>query len=957
MSPSRHRRALALLGSFALLATASTRALAFELLGDSWPAGTDVVMHLSLSRTSTGFQDGSTSWNASAADALRIWNEHLETVRFVQAGSVPSGNGDGRNSVFFAGNIYGESFGDRTIAVTVGYNDVADPTIIAETDVIFNSNESWNSYRGPQQSDSRGKPIFDLHRVALHEFGHVLGLGHPDEAGQRVVALMNSQTDDNDSITADDIAGARHLYGPRITSPLHAVTINSGDEFSYQIRANNGATSYAASGLPEGLSLDPATGMIRGRPMQGGTFTIVVVAHGPRGSATATFQLIVAGPRITSSLGPPPVQIGDPFRYQIFAERDPTHFSTGLLPHGLNLDPATGIISGIPTLSGLHAVIVRAHTSVGDAIATVQIRVNPAPAAGEVPLARFRLPNLISMVADPVRPRVYTAEFDAVTVYDTQSLTVVKRIPISYSVAEIAISADNTKLLIATRNNYLERIDLQTLEQTSTLSVGTWAYRVREAANGRLYITDEDGGVVEVDASTGAVQRRFTPVARGPRPPNVAIELTADRKTLYVAELIDTSSPHLARYDVSGPAATLLQSVPVVGANSGSRAAVSSSGQFVTLPTNTVAEFRPGTDLSTVAGTAAVGSTALGAIAFARDDSLAFVSTRPQASGERNVISVVDLKTFQIVRTLVLQQTHSFSRMAVDSTNTHLFVHTMSYGVIEQSPMLEVYPIKLSAGPTPLPRRLLNVSTRMRTEAGDGALIGGFIITGQEPKKLALRAIGPSLPIAAKLPDPTLVLHDAAAGVVTSNENWNSHRSDVLATGLPPANEREAVIVATLPPGSYTAVVGDAEGASGVGLVELYDLSADRESKLANISTRGRVGLSDDVMIGGFIIGPDQPTRVIVRAIGPSLGASGVADALPDTAVELYDGSGTMVAANDDWREAQQQEIVDTTIPPQDDRESAVVKTLAPGNYTAVVRGKNDTSGIALVEVYNLETN
>jgi hypothetical protein len=157
--------------------------------------------------------------------------------------------------------------------------------------------------------------------------------------------------------------------------------------------------------------------------------------------------------------------------------------------------------------------------------------------------------------------------------------------------------------------------------------------------------------------------------------------------------------------------------------------------------------------------------------------------------------------------------------------------------------------------------------------------------------------------------------------------------------------------VETLQPGSYTAVVHGPE--PGIAVAEVYDLAA-QDSKVANISTRGKVETGDNVMIGGFIIGGDQPSRVLVRAIGPSLAAAGVTRALGDTTLEMYDASGALLASNDDWRTDQEGEIAATTIPPRDDRESAIVRILPPGNYTALVRGNGDTTGVALVEVYNL---
>ena len=912
------------------------------------------MVHLSLSRAPASFPDGSSSWNASAADALQIWNQHLQTVRFVHAGSVAGGDGDGRNSVFFSSSIYGEKFGTNTIAVTVGYNDASNPSVIIETDVIFNSAERWDSYRGPLRSDSKGNPIFDLHRVALHEFGHVLGLDHPDAAGQNVAALMNSTTNDNDQITDDDIAGVKHLYGYRITSATASVTVDAGQEFSYQIAANNGATSYSASGLPEGLSLDSVTGAIRGRPVQNGTFSVLVIAHGPSGSASATFSIVVRGPRILSSSSARWVQVGDRFDYQITAEGDPTHFSAGELPHGLGIDPATGLISGIPTLSGTYRVVVRAHTRIGDAVATIEMRILAAPPVappkGESPIARFPM-SATSLVSDPARGRVYVAEAAGVTVFDSKTLAIIKRIP-GTAAFDLSISWDKTKLLLARKVENVERIDLDTLEPLPALRLAVAAEAVREAANGRMYVAEFWGGVSEVDPNTGAVQARLSPAVRSYKA-KATIEISPDGKSLFVAELVDSSaSPQLARYDVSGATAVLVESIPAP--TTASSVAVNDSGSLVAFSGSRNAPVLATTDFKTVAGTFSIGSSLLGQIVFAQDDSLAFVSTRSQSTTEQNAIGVFDLRTFQLIRTITLPEVLGFSRLAVDSASGHLFVYSTNGSMSPHLPSVAVYDI--GAAPPSQRKRLLNVSTRMRAEPGDNSLIAGFIVSGDQPKKVVLRAIGPSLPLPTRLPDPTLVLHDEAGAVIASNENWNSQRADVLRTTLAPSDEREAVIVATLTPGSYTAVVGDARGASGVALVELYDLETDQPSRLANISTRGRVESGDSVMIGGFIIGGDQPTRVIVRAIGPSMSASGVAGALNDPALELYNGNGEMIAANDDWRDEQQQEITATGIPPQADRESAIVHTLQSGNYTAIVRGKGDATGVALVEVYNLES-
>jgi T5SS/PEP-CTERM-associated repeat protein len=267
------------------------------------------------------------------------------------------------------------------------------------------------------------------------------------------------------------------------------------------------------------------------------------------------------------------------------------------------------------------------------------------------------------------------------------------------------------------------------------------------------------------------------------------------------------------------------------------------------------------------------------------------------------------------------------------------------------------------------PSQLLNISTRMRVLAGDNVLIGGFIVTGTEPKKVVIRGIGPSLsvngaPIPGRLADPTLELHQPDGTVIT-NDNWKinaqtgqSQEADIRATTIPPTDDLESALIATLRPGNYSAVLGGKNQSSGIGVVEVYDLEQTADSQLANISSRGFIDTGDNAMIGGFIVGGGTGNaNVIVRALGPSVPVTG---ALGDPTLELHDASGTTVISNDDWKtrpdgSSQQVEIEATTIPPRNDLESAVVASLPPGNYTAVVRGKNNITGVGLVEVYDLQ--
>jgi len=249
-----------------------------------------------------------------------------------------------------------------------------------------------------------------------------------------------------------------------------------------------------------------------------------------------------------------------------------------------------------------------------------------------------------------------------------------------------------------------------------------------------------------------------------------------------------------------------------------------------------------------------------------------------------------------------------------------------------------------------------NISTRLSIGTGDSAMIGGFIITGTQAKTVIVRGIGPSLPVPGALADPVIDVHGPSGELLGSNDNWRdaATRQQIIDSGLAPANDLESALWGIINPAAYTVVVRGQNEATGVGLFEVYDLDRTVDAKLANISTRGFVSTGDNVMIGGTIILGDTQGRVLLRAIGPSLTNAGIANALPDPMLELHDGNGALLASNDNWRSDQEAEILATGIPPADDRESAILQTLLPGAYTAIVRGSGNSTGIAVVEAYQL---
>ena len=263
----------------------------------------------------------------------------------------------------------------------------------------------------------------------------------------------------------------------------------------------------------------------------------------------------------------------------------------------------------------------------------------------------------------------------------------------------------------------------------------------------------------------------------------------------------------------------------------------------------------------------------------------------------------------------------------------------------------------LTIPPAPL-SKALNISTRVFVDTGERVPIAGFIVVGNVSKKVLIRGIGPSLAasgVPSPLADPTLTLFDESGNMLMMNDNWmDSQAAEIMATGIPPQNNLESAIVATLAPGRYTAVLAGKNGTTGNGLAEVYDLESGTTSTLGNVSTRGFVGAGDNAMIGGLIIGSGDSPIVVLRAIGPTLTNSGIVNPLLDPTIELHDGNGTVIGFNDNWKDSQLQAVNATQLAPTDDREAAIVAFLTPGNYTAVVRGKGGATGVALVEAYRI---
>lgn len=256
------------------------------------------------------------------------------------------------------------------------------------------------------------------------------------------------------------------------------------------------------------------------------------------------------------------------------------------------------------------------------------------------------------------------------------------------------------------------------------------------------------------------------------------------------------------------------------------------------------------------------------------------------------------------------------------------------------------------------PVQLANIATRAFVGADANRLFGGFIIRSEQPKKVAVRALGPSIAVPNRLGDPSLEIYDRDGALRAKNDDWKAggQQEEVSAVGLAPGSDVESVIIITLPAGEYTAQVFGVNGGTGNGIVEVYDLDPfpDSTGRLINISTRAFVGTGDNLLIGGVIVRGDAAQNVVLRAIGPGLASNGVPNAMQDPVLELRDSGGSLVAVNDDWAQNSGDEIP-AALRPGDSREAAIAAVLAPGNYTGIVSGKQGATGVALVEFYDVK--
>jgi hypothetical protein len=466
------------------------------------------------------------------------------------------------------------------------------------------------------------------------------------------------------------------------------------------------------------------------------------------------------------------------------------------------------------------------------------------------------------------------------------------------------------------------------------------------------------------DQMTGAANHFWSGGGFGGGGTTVAYD--AARHQFYVLEDYNGTTPTLSAYHYTDNAhITLLWHRTGAGVGGGGSVAIGPTGKIYSAGSSVIWELNSasGTTLRSIPGSFASGVTP------------ALTNNVLWIIGESETFAY-DLGTLQLLR--AFNGSRGSLNTAYDSPGAFADGYfVLDYGANYGSHSFDVYRVP-TPPPTPTPTATLgNISTRSFVQTGDNVMIGGFIVQGTEPKRVIIRAIGPELSqygVPDPLPNPTLELHNGISGLIASNDNWHTtiiggiithdQLQEIRNSGHAPGDQRESAIIADLPAGNYTAIVRGVSNTTGVALVEVYDLSGGNSSILSNISTRSFVQTGDNVMIGGFIVQGTVPKRVIVRAIGPELSQYGVPDPLPNPTLELHNGTGALIASNDNWQTTmiggiithdQFQEIRNSGHAPGDQRESAIIADLPAGNYTAIVRGVSNTTGVALVEVYDVQ--
>ncbi len=732
---------------------------------------------------------------------------------------------------------------------------------------------------------------------------------------------------------------------PRISSANKATFI-VGALGSFSVTTDRGFPTPALSktgSLPTGVTFTDngnGTATIAGTPAAGtgGTYSLTITAsNGVPADATQLFKLTVNEPPRISSVNNATFSVGAAGNFSVTTDRGfPTPIflsKTGTLPSGVtftdNLN-GTATIAGTPAAGsgGSYPLTIKASNGVSpDATQSFTLTVNEPPRINSASSVTFTAgtAGTFAVTTDRGFPTPALSKIGSlpsgVTFTDngngtaTLGGTAAKGSGGSYP---ITITASNGVSPNATQKFVLTVLDT---EPPHISSANNTTFTVGSA--GTFTVSTDHGVPTPTLSETGALPGGVTFTNNGNGTATIAGTAAAGTGGVYTLAI--TASNGIAPNDVQTFTLSVKE-VPTITSADHTTFATGSAGSFTvttshSFPTATLSE---------------TGSLPSGVTFIDNGNGTAKLAGTPAAGTAGTYYLTI------------------MAHNGVGLDPQQLFTLTVTGSAPTPTP---------TPSPTPSKAQALNLSTRLRVDTGEKVMIGGFIITGNTFKQVVLRGLGPSLTafgLTDVLQNPVLELRRANGSLIISNDDWtDNQRSQIEGTVFQPKDDRESVIIASLQPGAYTAILTGKDGTAGVGLVEIYDTnSQSNDSQLANISTRGFVQTQGNVMIAGFTLGGNtNSTRVAILGLGPSLTQFGLVNVLADPTLELHDSNGALMISNDNWQDdpVAAAQLVTAGLAPQNPKEAGIFTTLPPGPYTAILAGKNGGMGIGLVEAFNLQ--